>query len=137
MLNLPRSVGNHPDNGEPVKVDYGRYGAFVRWGEETRSIRTKEGDKVLTIDLAECLELLAKPKGRKRAEVVRALGKDPSTDRDINLMAGRYGPYVTDSKTNASLGKALDPEKVTLEEAIELIRTREKAPKRKGRRKKK
>jgi DNA topoisomerase-1 len=120
-----------------VKVDYGRYGAFVRWGKETRSIRSKEGDKVLTIDLSECLKILAKPKGRQRAEVLRALGKDASTELDVNLMAGRYGPYVTDSKTNASLGKALDPEKVTLEEAIELIRAREKAPKRKGRARKK
>jgi DNA topoisomerase-1 len=137
LLGLPRTAGDHPDDGEPVKVDYGRYGAFVRWGKETRSIRSKEGDKVLTIELTECLELLAKPKGRARAEVVRALGKDASTDLDVNLMAGRYGPYVTDGKTNASLGKALDPEKITLEEAVGLIRIREKAPKRKGRGRKK
>jgi len=137
LLTLPRQVGDHPDNKNPVMVDYGRYGPFVRCGDETRSIRTKEADKVLTIDLAECMELLAKPKGRKRAEVVRALGKDASTDKEVNLMDGRYGPYVTDGSTNASLGKGLDPEKITLEEAIELIRVREKAPKRKGRRKKK
>jgi DNA topoisomerase-1 len=137
LLGLPRTVGAHPDSEVPVTVDYGRYGPFVRCGEETRSIRSREGDKVLTIDFAECLELLKKEKGRKRAEVLRELGKDATTDRTVNLMEGRYGPYVTDGSTNASLGKALDPEKVTLEEAIELIRTREKAPKRKARRRKK
>jgi DNA topoisomerase-1 len=138
LLTLPRIAGKHPDDGEAVTVDYGRYGAFLRWGKETRSIRTKEADKVLTIDLAECLELLAKPKsGRKRAEVVRALGKDSTTELDVNLMDGRYGPYVTDSKTNASVGKAHDPKTITLEEAIELIRVREKAPKRKKTRRKK
>ncbi len=136
LLNLPRTIGVKPESSVPVTVDYGRYGPFVRCGDETRSIRSKDADKVLTIDLAEAIELLAKPKGRRRAEVVRELGKDSSTDRTVNLMAGRYGPYVTDGTVNASLGKALEPDKITLEEAIELIRAREKAPKRKGRRRK-
>jgi len=137
LLSLPREIAKHPDSDTPITADYGRFGPFIRCGEETRSIRSKEPDKVLTVDLAEALELLAKPKGRPKAEVLRTLGVDETTSREVVLKSGKYGPYVTDGETNASLGKALAPDAVTLAEAVELIRVREKAPKKKGRRRKK
>jgi DNA topoisomerase-1 len=137
LLLLPRNVGAHPESGTAIMADYGRYGAFVKCGEETRSIRDKDPTKVLTIDVAESVELLNRPKGRKTAEVLKELGEDPSTKKAIRMMDGRYGPYVTDGDTNASLGKTAEPESLTLVQAIELIRVREKAPKRKRRFKKK
>ena len=119
-------------------ADYGRYGAFIKCGSETRSIRDKDPLKVLQVTVEESMTLLARPKGRRSAEVLKELGEDPSTKKAVRLMDGRYGPYVTDGSTNASLGKDLEPDGLTLEVAIELIRVREKAPKkRKGRFKKK
>jgi DNA topoisomerase-1 len=127
LLNLPREVGVHPDTKLPIMVDYGRYGPFIRTGEDTRSIRSKEPDKVFTLTLEEALELLARPKGRRRSEVLKGLGVDPKTEREVQLMEGRYGPYVTDGETNASVGKKADPDVLTLAQAIALIRAREEA----------
>lgn len=131
LLSLPREVGAHPENGEMIIADYGRYGPYVKAGKETRSIRDKDPMKVLAITVEEALEMLARPKGRKGAEVLKELGEDPKTKKPLKLMDGRYGPYVTDGETNASLGKAITADELTLEAAVELIRAREKAPKRK------
>ncbi|MEC8191431.1 MAG: type I DNA topoisomerase, partial [Myxococcota bacterium] len=131
LLSLPRDVGVHPETGEAIVADYGRYGPYVKSGKETRSIRDKNPMKVLDITVEEAVEMLAKPKGRKGAEVLKEMGEDPKTKKAIKLMDGRYGPYVTDGDTNASLGKAHSAESLTLEAAVELIREREKAPKRK------
>ena len=131
LLSLPRDVGVHPESGESIVADYGRYGPYVKSGKETRSIRDKNPMKVLDITVEEAVEMLARPKGRKGAEVLKEMGEDPKTKKAIKLMDGRYGPYVTDGETNASLGKAHSAESLTLEAAVELIREREKAPKRK------
>ena len=131
LLSLPREVGMHPESGEPIVADYGRYGPYVKCVKETRSIRDKDPMKVLELTVEEALELLARPKGRRGAEVLKEMGEDTKTKKAIKLMDGRYGPYVTDGETNASLGKAFTVESLTLEAAIELIREREKAPKRK------
>ena len=137
LINLPRTVGPHPESGDPIMADYGRYGAFIKSGSETRSIRDKNPVKVLEVTVEEAMTLLARPKGRRSAEVLKELGEDPKTKKAVRLMDGRYGPYVTDGDTNASIGKDLDAETITLEKACELIREREKAPKRKRRYKKK
>lgn len=118
LLSLPRELGKHPASGEPVMVHNGRYGPYVKCGEETRSI---PADKpVLDMTLEQALELLAQPKtrGRRRAEPVAELGTSPVTEQPVRVMTGRYGPYVTDGETNASLPKEADPEKVTLETAL-------------------
>ncbi len=138
LLNLPRVVGVNAADGQEITADYGRYGAFIKCGKETRSIRDKNPLKVLDLTLDEAADLLAKPKGgRRTAEVLRELGEDPTTQKAVRLMDGRYGPYVTDGTTNASLGKKFEADALTLEEAIDLIRAREKAPKTSKRRTKK
>jgi DNA topoisomerase-1 len=137
LLNLPRDIGAHPEKKLPIMVDYGRYGAFIKCGDDTRSIRSKEADKVFTLTMEEAMELFSKPKGRRRSEVLRELGKDAKTEREVKLMEGRYGPYVTDGEINASIGKTADADALTLAQAIELIRAREaKGPVKKRRRRK-
>ena len=134
LLALPRELGAHPD-GKAVVAGQGRFGPYVKHGDEFRSL--EETDDVFTIDLARALELLAAPKksrGRKTATrtVLKEVGPHPRGGAMINLLAGRYGPYVTDGTTNASLPKSMAPEQVTLEQAVELLAAREGAPK-KGR----
>ena len=134
LLALPRELGEHPD-GKAVVAGQGRFGPYVKHGDEFRSL--EETDDVFTIDLARALELLAAPKksrGRKTATrtVLKEVGPHPRGGAMINLLAGRYGPYVTDGTTNASLPKSMTPEQITLEQAVELLAAREGAPK-KGR----
>ena len=114
-------------------ADYGRYGAFIKCGSETRSIRDKNPLKVLEVTIEECVTLLAKPRGSSHCGGPEGTRRGSSTKKAVRLMDGRYGPYVTDGTTNASLGKDLEPDGLTLEMAVDLIRAREKAPKTKKR----
>jgi DNA topoisomerase-1 len=133
LLSLPRELGSHPESGQAIVAGQGRFGPYVKHGDEFRSL--DEGDDVFAINLDRALELLAAPKeSRKRQAAPRAVlkevGKHPRSGATINLLAGRYGPYVTDGTTNASLPKSAAPEQVTLEQAVELLAAREGAPKR-------
>jgi DNA topoisomerase-1 len=98
----------------------------VQKGAETRSLESEEA--LLTVTLDEALELLSKPKERRRrgqaAGPLRELGADPDGGRSIVVRSGRFGPYVTDGETNASLRKGDDPETITLERAVELLADR-------------
>jgi DNA topoisomerase-1 len=133
LLSLPRELGMHPENGQSIVAGQGRFGPYVKHGDEFRSL--DDSDDVFTINLDRALELLAAPKkSRKRQAAPRAVlkevGKHPQSGATINLLAGRYGPYVTDGTTNASLPKSVPAEQVTLEQAVELLAAREGAPKR-------
>lgn len=126
LLNLPRTVGTTED-GEIVTANNGRYGPFIRMGEETRSLQTEE--QIFDVTLEECLKLLSEPKkygrqAQRQAKVLRNIGVDPETDKAIELKDGRYGPYVTDGETNASVPKGDDAQSVTLEQALELLQKR-------------
>ncbi len=136
LLSLPRVLGEV--DGEEVTAQTGRYGPYVQKGKETRSLEREE--QIFTITLSEALEILSQPKQRRRrtatAGPLRELGPDPVTEKPIVVRSGRFGPYVTDGETNASLRRGDDPETVTLERAIELLterRARGPAPKRKRR----
>jgi DNA topoisomerase-1 len=132
MLRLPRTIGQDPE-GEDVVTDFGRYGPYVKRGSDTRSL-DKPGD-IWEISLEKALERLAEPPargGRRRAsKVLRELGVDPKTELQVRLLSGPYGPYVSDGTIHASIAKDADPEKVTLEEACDLIAVREATGKKK------
>jgi DNA topoisomerase-1 len=133
LLTLPRML-EAPD-GEEILVSNGRYGPFVKKGSETRSLASE--DQLLTLTVEEALDVLAKPKERRGRGApkppLRELGPDPVSGRAVVLKEGRFGPYVTDGETNASLRRGDDPESVTIERAAELIaerRSKGPAPKR-------
>jgi DNA topoisomerase-1 len=125
LLQLPRVVGVAPD-GEEVVARNGRYGPYVQKAKESRSLETEE--QLFTIDLPGALALLAQPRQRRgqraATKPLRELGKDPVGGSEIVLKEGRFGPYVTDGETNASLRKGDDPETVTLDRAVELLAER-------------
>ncbi len=137
LLSLPRVLGEV--DGEPVTAQNGRYGPYVQKGKETRSLESEQ--QLFEISLEQALELLAKPKERRRrgqaaAGPLRELGADPVSGKPIVVREGRFGPYVTDGETNASLRRSDGPEQVTLERATELLadrRARGPAPKRRKR----
>jgi DNA topoisomerase I len=126
LLMLPRELGKHPESGQSIVANIGRYGPYVKHGDEFRSLA--EEDDVYSIDLARAVELLAAPKAprRRRAAraVVRELGRHPESGSEIRVMEGRYGPYVTDGTVNATLPKGVDPSAVGLNEALDLLAAR-------------
>lgn len=126
LLSLPRVVGIGAE-GEEVIVQNGRYGPFVKMGKETRSLETEK--QLLIITLEECQALLSQPKTRgaqsRQAKTLQEIGPHPETGEPIVLKDGRYGPYVTDGKTNASLRKSDTPEDITIDRALELIKLRQ------------
>ncbi len=116
LLSLPRTVGEHPESHEPVVASNGRYGPYIKCGSETRSLPADTSP--LDVDLAQAIELLAQPKKRGRSsatpkEPLKVFGPSSVTGEPIKLLDGRYGPYVTDGATNASLPKGTAIEDVT------------------------
>lgn len=122
LINLPRFVGAHPDDGEPVVSAFGRYGPYVLHNGVYANLKSAEDD-VFTISLERALQLFAeKGKSKRRgAEPMRTLGKHPEDGADIAIFDGRYGPYVKHGKINATLPKGSTVEALTLEEALSLI----------------
>jgi len=128
LLSLPRTIGEL--DGEPVTVQNGRYGPYVKKGTDSRSLESEE--QMFTVTLAEAKELFAQPKLRgraARAEVppLRALGADPASGKPMVIKDGRFGPYVTDGETNASLRKDDEVATITDERAAELLADRRAA----------
>ena len=130
LLQLPRTVGVDPGNGEEVVAANGRYGPYIKRGAETRSLETEE--QLFTVTMDEALALIAQPKQRGRraaAPPLRELGPDPVSGKQVVVKDGRFGPYVTDGEVNASLRAADDVETLTMERAAELLADRrERAP---------
>jgi DNA topoisomerase-1 len=127
LLSLPRELGLHPDDNEPIVTNFGRFGPYVKHGDEFRSLESD--DAVFNISLDAALELLRAPKQSRRRQaapkkVLRELTKDGST---LKVLAGRYGPYVTDGTLNASIPKTANPDEITYEQAIELLAARRDA----------
>ena len=125
LLALPRVVGVDPGDGEEVVVSNGRFGPYVKRGADTRSLQTEE--QLLTIELDEALALLAEPKPRGRqaaAAPLREFGDDPVSGKPLVVKIGRFGPYVTDGETNASLRASDQVETLTFERAVELMAAR-------------
>ncbi len=135
LLSLPRELGAGAD-GEAIVANVGRFGPYVKHGSEFRSLEAT--DDVYTIPLARAQELLAQEKKsvrrqRAAAKELRALGPDPESGAPLRILDGRYGPYVTDGTTNASLPKGTAPEALSMEDARALLAARGgggKAPRR-------
>ena len=145
LLSLPRSLGEHPPaedskNGQPVMAYNGRYGPYVKCGDETRSLPAEISP--LDVTLEKAIELLAQPKTRGRGAAARkppikVFDPSPVTEKPVQLLDGRYGPYLTDGETNVSLRKGMVPEEITFDEAIGMLaeKASQGPPKKKTKRK--
>jgi DNA topoisomerase-1 len=137
LFSYPRNLGKHPDNGEDVIVNLGRYGAYIRAGGDTRNAGTwREGAQM---SLESAVALLRAPKiarGRGKAAVARVPVKEwtQGVEKAIRVFEGKYGLYATDGETNATLPRGVDLSALTVEEALAAIRERAaKGPSKKGR----
>lgn len=126
LLSLPRTVGIHPESGEPVTASIGRYGPYLaHQGKYARLQSTAEvfetGMNAAVVKLAEAANGNGRARSGGSREPLKILGKHPRTEAEIKLMDGRYGAYVSDGTTNATLPKTVAPDELTLEEAAQLI----------------
>ncbi len=143
FLSLPRLVGLHPEDNEEIRAGIGRYGPFVLHNGKYANLDSPE--EVFTVGLNRAVTVLAEKKTRARRgpTILKELGNHPENEKPIQVMDGRYGPYVTNDKINATLPRGLDPQEITAEQAIELIAakaakgpTKKKATKKKATKKK-
>jgi DNA topoisomerase-1 len=140
LLRLPRTIGDHPETGKPITASIGRYGPYLAHdGKYARLQSTRDvfetGMNAAVVKLAEAANGAGRA-ARGSREPLKLLGKHPRTEAEIKLMEGRFGPYVTDGETNATLPKSIDKDQLTLEEAAQLIDARAAAGPAKGKKKK-
>ncbi|HTT84344.1 MAG TPA: type I DNA topoisomerase [Rhizomicrobium sp.] len=125
LLSLPREIGKHPETGEPITTNFGRYGPYVAHQGQYASLDAP--DEVFTVGINRAVSLLAEKKAKSKSfrgpEPLKELGTAPS-GATIKLMRGRYGPYVTDGTINATIPRDTDPLGVTFEQALTLIAKR-------------
>ncbi|SFC61158.1 DNA topoisomerase-1 [Streptomyces aidingensis] len=122
LLSLPRVVGTDPESGQEITAQNGRYGPYLKKGTDSRSLTDEE--QIFTVTLQEALAIYAQPKQRGRAAArppLKELGEDPATGRPVVVKDGRFGPYVTDGETNATLRRDDDPQTITPERGFELL----------------
>ena len=128
LLSLPREVGLHPESGKPIMAGFGRYGPYVQHDGKYASLGGPE--EVFEIGLNRAVSLLAEKaassRGRRSANVIKELGEHPELGGKVQVLTGRYGPYVKHGKVNATLPRDREPEQVTLDEAVVLIAAQER-----------
>lgn len=128
LLAFPKTLGKK--DGEDVIVIIGRFGPYIKWGEKTGAISADRDHTALTLDEAVTIVEERAIARKKAAEPLKTLGEDPKSGGVIYVKDGRFGPYITDGKTNASLGKRFTPDSITLEDAIEMLEKKRTSPKR-------
>ena len=129
LLDLPRVVGVDPESGEEITAQNGRYGPYLKKAADTRTLPSE--DAIFEIDLPGALELFAQPKygARRASSALKEFDNDPVSGKPIRVKDGRFGPYVTDGTTNATIPRAESVEEITFERAVELLQIkRDKGP---------
>ena len=129
MLALPRAVGLHPESGKPISAGIGRYGPYIN--HDGKYANLPSSDEVFTIGLNRAVTVLAETRPGRQASssVIKELGEHPADAKPVNVMKGRFGPYVTHNKVNATLPRDADPETFTLADAIPLLEAKAGQPK--------
>ena len=122
LLSLPRVLGTDSETGEEITVQNGRYGPYLKRGTDSRTLTSE--DELFSINLEQAVDVYKQPKVRRRGVAkppLKELGLDPETKRAIIIKDGRFGMYVTDGETNATLRRGDTVEAMTIERALELL----------------
>ncbi|WP_261165993.1 type I DNA topoisomerase [Microbacterium sp. Marseille-Q6965] len=121
LLDLPRVVGADPDSGEEITAQNGRYGPYLKKGTDSRSLESE--DQIFDITLEQALEIYKQPKygARRAASALKEFEADPVSGKPIRVRDGRFGPYVTDGETNATIPRGESVDDITFERAVQLI----------------
>lgn len=122
LLDLPRVLGKHPESGEDITTQNGRFGPYLKHGTDSRSLESEE--QIFTLTLEQALEILAQPKVRGRAAAkppLREFDVDPESGKKVTIKDGRFGPYITDGVTNITVPRSETVETITAERAYELL----------------
>lgn len=133
LLSLPKLLGKHPETGEDIFADLGRYGPYLRCGKSNAKLIPPLSPIIVTLD--EAVEVLSRKTAR--SVELKVLGDHPVTGESLILKDGRYGPYVSDGKINAPIPKGSDPASLTLDDVVSLIDKRRANPPKKRRKRKK
>jgi DNA topoisomerase-1 len=124
ICRLPKEIGKHPEMKSAILLKIGKFGSYLECGAETRSVDWEQG---LKMSVEEAVTVLAQPKGaaaRRAAGPIKEFGPLEGAAGPVKVLAGRFGPYVTDGATNATLPKDMTPEDITPEQAVELLKAR-------------
>ncbi len=129
LLALPREVGMHPESGKPILAGIGRYGPYVN--HDKKYVNLPSSDEVFSIGINRAVDMLAaeRPGRQASSSVIKALGDHPADGKPVNVMKGRFGPYVTHNKVNATLPRSADPEAFTMADAVPLLEAKAGQPK--------
>jgi len=128
LLELPRELGQHAESGQPIVAGLGRFGPYVKHGDDYRSLEAT--DDLFTVDLERAVALFSAPKRSARQAAKRVIRtiEVPDGGTALQVLEGRYGPYVTDGELNASIPKGTDPATLSLDDARALLEARRGAP---------
>jgi DNA topoisomerase-1 len=121
LLALPRTVGEDPESGEPITAQNGRYGPYLKKGTDSRSLESE--DQIFTIELPAALEIFAQPKygARRASSALKEFDADPVSGKPIRVRDGRFGPYVTDGETNATIPRGESVDAIDFDRAVQLL----------------
>jgi len=121
LLSLPRTVGEDPESGEPITAQNGRYGPYLKKGTDSRSLESE--DQIFTIELPAALEIFAQPKygARRASSALKEFDADPVSGKPIRVRDGRFGPYVTDGETNATIPRGESVDTIDFDRAVQLL----------------
>jgi DNA topoisomerase-1 len=127
LLKLPREVGRHPEDGEPILAGLGRYGPFVQHAGVYANLPS--ADEVFEVGVNRAVALLAEKRagargGRAGPTALKELGAHPQDGEPVRVLSGRYGPYIKHGATNANVPRGTDPQAVTMEQAVALLAER-------------
>ena len=130
LLSLPKTLGKHPETDKEIKKSIGKYGPYIVHDGDFRSL--KKGEEFFAVDLKEALSILSKEKTSKRRKSKTMIKEFQHSDQVLQVLQGPYGPYIKFNKKNVTIPKDYEPEKLSLKQALDIIKNAPKKSRKKA-----